>query len=130
MPRPMPGVRNWGGTLHFHPAAIERPGDVEQLQAVLRRADAQGRRVRVMGARHSWSPLIETNGVLLDLRRFDGLRMQGDAVAVGAGVRLHTLNDFLDRHGRALLNLGFITAQTAVGAVMTGTHGSGPAAVL
>jgi L-gulonolactone oxidase len=51
-------------------------------------------------------------------------------VSVGAGVRLHALYNFLTQRQLALPNLGCISAQTAVGAVMTGTHGSGPAAVL
>ena len=127
----MPRVRNWGGTVRFRPASLERPRDLDELQGVIRRAAAQGKRVRVMGAGHSWSPLVQTDGVLVDLRHFQHRTVDERGMAtVGAGVRLSALNDFLDERQRALPNLGFITAQTAVGAVLTGTHGSGPAAML
>jgi L-gulono-1,4-lactone dehydrogenase len=129
----MARIRNWGGTVRFRPASVQVPRGLDEVRAVVRDAAAAGRRVRVMGTGHSWSGLIETGDVLLDLRHLDTCGMVDPArllVSVGAGVRLHALNNFLTQRQLALPNLGYISAQTAVGAVMTGTHGSGPAAVL
>ena len=129
----MARIRNWGGTVQFRPASLHRPRGLDQVRSIVRDAAAAGHRVRVMGTGHSWSPLIETSDVLLDLRQLDTCGMVDPAkllVSVGAGVRLYDLNNFLTQRQLALPNLGYISAQTAVGAVMTGTHGTGPAAML
>jgi FAD/FMN-containing dehydrogenase len=129
----MARFRNWGGTVSFRPASLLQPRGVDELRAILRDAAANRRRVRVAGSGHSWSPLVECPDILLDLRHFDECRVvdrDGGVAAVGAGVRLSTLNNVLADAGLALRNLGAISAQTAVGAAMTGTHGTGPSAVL
>jgi FAD/FMN-containing dehydrogenase len=129
----MARIRNWGGTVRFEPAAVHLPRGLDEVRGIVRDAAAAGRRLRVLGAGHSWSPLVESSEVLLDLRHLDSCVVvdpEKRLVSVGAGVRLFALNNFLTSRQLALPNLGHVSAQTAVGAVMTGTHGSGPAAVL
>jgi L-gulono-1,4-lactone dehydrogenase len=46
-------------------------------------------------------------------------------VTVGAGIRLHRLNDLLASAGLALPNLGDIDRQSFAGAIATATHGTG-----
>ena len=120
----MPTVRNFGRNLAFRPAAIARPRDRADVAAVVRGA----RRLRAVGAAHSWSDAIVTDGTLVSLDRMraplalDRERMQ---VTVQGGMRLHELNAHLAGHGLALPSLGSIDQQAVAGIIATGTHGSG-----
>jgi L-gulonolactone oxidase len=46
-------------------------------------------------------------------------------VTVQAGIKLWQLNEYLDKEGMALINLGSIAEQSVAGAISTATHGSG-----
>jgi L-gulonolactone oxidase len=92
------------------------------------RAGAQGRRVRVAGAGHSFSDIACTDGVqvrldrmasVLDVDRSSGL------VRVQAGITIHALNRKLAEYDLAMENLGDIDVQSIAGAISTATHGTG-----
>lgn len=110
------------------PAELVRPrGEAEVVQAV-RRAVAAGRKLRVAGSGHSYSPLVATDGTLLSLERLSGVESVDagrSEVTVWAGTRLRDLGDPLWKRGFAMENLGDTHAQALAGAVSTGTHGSG-----
>jgi FAD-linked oxidoreductase len=121
-------VRNWLGNVRFQPEAVVQPASQSEVLELVKRARRERLRLRVMGAGHSWSPLCETDGLLLNLDRLDRLlsvdreRLQ---VTVQAGMRLEQLIAALAPHGLAPSNLGSIAAQSLAGAISTGTHGSG-----
>lgn len=90
----------------------------------------RGQRIRVIGRLHSWSRIIETDDVLLDLRNLDQVEpsTEGgvDSVRVGAGCQIkQLLSDLQIKRQWTLPSVGFITEQTMAGAISTGTHGSG-----
>lgn len=117
-------VRNFGRNVAFVPDAHYRPGSVAGVLQCLR--DHGGAKVRCIGAGHSWSRILATDGVLLDLRALDGVTIESASRArVGAGCTLKRLLKVLGRKGLTLPALGAITRQTIAGAVSTGTHGSG-----
>jgi FAD/FMN-containing dehydrogenase len=119
---------NWSGSLRFSPRAIVSPASDEALAEVIRRARADGRVVRAVGAGHSSSPLVETGETLVSLERFRGLEHHDTASGVAvvrAGMTLEEAGRELFDAGLALHNLGDVNVQTVVGAVSTGTHGSG-----
>jgi L-gulono-1,4-lactone dehydrogenase len=120
--------RNWAGDVACAPAAIERPGRVEEIVAALERAAAAERRVRVAGSGHSFGDIACTDGVMLDLARMDRVldvdRASG-RVRVQGGIALRALSAALAEHGLALENLGDVDAQTIAGAISTATHGTG-----
>ena len=117
-------VRNFGRNVAFVPDAHYRPGSVAEVLECLRRHG--GAKVRCIGAGHSWSRILATDGVLLDLGALDGVAIESGSLArVGAGCTLKRLLNVLGRHGLTLPSLGAITKQTIAGAVSTGTHGSG-----
>ncbi|MEZ4414568.1 MAG: FAD-binding protein [Gemmatimonadota bacterium] len=118
-------LTNFGGNLTFRPGGRAAPRSEEELLGLLAQARSQG--IRVRGAGHSWSPLIVTDGLSVDLRHFRGIEVAPDRrrVRVGAGCRLKRLLRVLRRRGLTLPSLGLITEQTVAGAVATGTHGSG-----
>ena len=119
---------NWSGSLRFMPREIAAPRDEEDLARIVRRAREERRVVRVVGAGHSSSPLVETNEILVSLEHFRGVvshdRDRCEAV-VRTGTSLREAGQMLFALGLTLHNLGDINVQTVVGAVSTGTHGSG-----
>ena len=65
-------LANWAGNQSCAPAAIRRPGDRGRAR---RRSSSgpppAGRHVKVVGAGHSFTPLVCTDGDLVDLRDYD-----------------------------------------------------------
>jgi FAD-linked oxidoreductase len=120
--------RNWGGNVSATPAQVVNAGSVDGVVDAVRRAAADGLRVRVAGSGHSFTPLVATDGVLLDVGRLSGvlaIDRERRRVRVLAGTPLHVLNPALQSLGLAMPNLGDIDRQTISGAIATGTHGTG-----
>jgi L-gulono-1,4-lactone dehydrogenase len=117
-------VRNYGGNVRFTPRVRAQPRDVDELVRVVHEA----KRVRAVGAAHSWSPAIVTDDTLISLdrmRRVIELDRERKRITVQAGMRLREINAYLHRNGLALANLGSIDSQSAAGVIATGTHGTG-----
>jgi FAD/FMN-containing dehydrogenase len=119
---------NWSGSLRFTPGEVRSPRDDEDLVRLVRRAARDGKVVRVVGAGHSSSPLVETNEVLVSLEHLRGLESSDTKrheAMVRAGSTLEETGEALFEAGLTMHNLGDVNVQTAAGAVSTGTHGSG-----
>ncbi|HVM28200.1 MAG TPA: D-arabinono-1,4-lactone oxidase [Mycobacteriales bacterium] len=120
--------RNWAGNQAMAPARVERPASTDEVSDAVRRAAAEGLRVKAVGSGHSFTGIALTDGLLLDLSRLDRLlRVERETcrVTVQAGMPLHRLNATLAAHGLGLTNMGDIDRQTVAGALSTGTHGTG-----
>lgn len=118
---------NWGGNHRFTPAAVVRAHDTDDVLRAVRWAAEHRLPLRTMGAGHSFSPLIPTGGVLLDLQELVGITAEDPAterVRVRAGTPLAALNEQLWERGLALPVLGDHDKQTIAGAIATATHGS------
>ncbi len=119
---------NWAGNQSCAPVAIHRPRSEADLVALVERAATDGRHVRVVGAGHSFTPLVCTDGDLVDLQDYSAV-LSVDAEArtatVQAGIPLTRLSRELAAHGLALENLGDIAYQSIAGATATATHGTG-----
>jgi FAD/FMN-containing dehydrogenase len=119
---------NWVGNQSFTPAFTAAPRDEEEVAALVRQAAERGLGVRVAGAGHSFTPVVETGGVRLDLSALRGVlatdpeRRRATALA---GTRVHDFYEPLWAAGLALRNQGDIDTQHIAGAVATATHGSG-----
>jgi len=117
---------DWDGTIRCNPSSIEYPTTEQEVVSIVQRALEQGTTLRVFGAGHSWSPLVKSDGILINLDRLVvPPSIVGNLVTVSAGMRLRDLGPWLQQKGLALKNLGAITAQSIAGAVGTGTHGTG-----
>ena len=119
---------NWLGNVQFDPAAIQTIETEEQIAEVIQKAIQQKQPIRVMGSGHSFSPLIATSGILMNLEGLTGvieLNPIKKEATVWGGTHLHQLGDQLYQRGFAMENLGDIDLQTIAGAVSTGTHGTG-----
>src|SRR6187549_1430531 len=119
-------TRNWAGNQRCVPAAVHQPASTDEVATIVRRAEAAGRRVKAIGAGHSFTDAAMTDGDLLSLDAMRGvLRVDGSDVTVQAGIRLSDLNAQLAQHGLAMPNLGDIERQSIAGATSTATHGTG-----
>jgi hypothetical protein len=137
-----PEWRNHTGNQRCNARAIEHPRTLDELVALVQRAEGEGRTVRAVGAGHAWSDAALTEGYLIEPDHLGGLvelddgtlreRVERDAVEAGrplvrvaGGTHLRALNAALDGRGLALPNMGGYDAQTIAGVVSTSTHGSG-----
>lgn len=116
---------NWSGSQRCTPARFVAPRTRQELAQAIVDGPAP---VRVVGAGHSFSGGVPTEGTLISL---DHLARVLDAdpatgrVRVEAGIRLKALSNELHARGLAMPNLGDIDAQSLAGALSTGTHGTG-----
>lgn len=121
-------VQNWSGSVRFRPAGIAYPADEAAMIDLVNQARAAGRKIRLIGSGHSFSPLIRTEDTLLSLDRFQGIVSidgKNRTAVVRAGTKLRALGEGLFRAGWAMENLGDIDLQSIAGALSTGTHGTG-----
>jgi FAD/FMN-containing dehydrogenase len=119
---------NWVANQSFTPAYAAAPRDENEVGALVRAASERGMGVRVAAAGHSFTPVVETDGMLLDLSAMRGV-VATDADRRRASALPGTLiRDFYEPlwdAGLALRNQGDIDTQQIAGAVSTATHGSG-----
>jgi hypothetical protein len=121
-------IENFGRNIRFEPAAFWDPASEAELIEQLNERPSGP--VRVVASGHAWSPLIETEGAAVSLRRLDSIQLIRHAdgrvsAEIGAGCQIKQVLAELNRHGLTLPTLGLITEQRIAGAISTGTHGSG-----
>lgn len=120
--------KNWSGSLRFTPGQIICPESEEEIISLIRKANRENKKIKVVGAGHSSSPLVKTNDYLLSLKNFTGVeapdRSSCRATVLGGTVIQEAGKD-LYRYGLAMHNTGDVDVQTVAGAIGTGTHGTG-----
>lgn len=117
--------RNWSGYQQCQPRQRVAPETLDQLVDLVRNAPGP---LRPVGAGHSFAPLVPTEGTIVSLRNFEGLKRH-DAKALtatfGAGTKLGQIGGPLEGIGQAMPNMPDIDEQSLAGAISTGTHGTG-----
>ena len=116
--------RNWAGNLSYRATVVEHPSSIDEARALI----AQSRRVRVLGTRHSFNDIADTDGTLLSLDQMPveiEVSESRDAVRVSGGARYGDIAPVLEEQGLALASLASLPHISVAGAVATGTHGSG-----
>ena len=124
----MPSWTNWVGNQTCEPARIAAPSSEDEVAALVAEAARDGLHVRAMGAGHSFTPVVATDGLLLDLRglpHIGAIDPGRRRVVVGPATTIGEFGEPLWEHGLSLANQGDIVAQQIAGAVSTATHGSG-----
>lgn len=120
--------RNWGRTQQIRPVEVQRPSGIDDILTVVSAARASGRRVKPVGAGHSFTGIALAPDIQLDLSGMTGLvgvDSDTDEVTLRAGTHLHEIPGLLAAYGLAMTNLGDVDRQTISGATSTGTHGTG-----
>jgi FAD/FMN-containing dehydrogenase len=59
--------RNWAGNEACVPDAFATPRSTAEVASLVREAHAQGGRVKVIGAGHSFTPIAMTKGILISM---------------------------------------------------------------
>ena len=116
---------NYAKTVRTSPSGWESLSTEEEVSKSVAAAAAAGRRIRVVGAGHSWSAIAAPEDLAVTLDGLTGIVARGEGwVRVRAGTRLRDLYRALAAEGQALPIVASIAQQTVAGAIGTGTHGS------
>jgi FAD-linked oxidoreductase len=117
--------RNWSGSASSYPTVRAAPGSEDALAELLRKTPAP---IRPVGAGHSFTSLVPTDGTLVSLDQMSGILNHdpsGHRATVWAGTRLGDLGPALAAIGQEMLSLPDINKQSLGGALGTATHGTG-----
>ncbi|KAG5789727.1 hypothetical protein H9Q69_011227 [Fusarium xylarioides] len=121
--RPRPGPKttweNCIGQQKCTPKFLRYPKGLPDLVQAVKDGSEQKLNVRAVGSGHSFSNICPTDGILLDPHGMN------KPLIVESGITIKDLNSQLDKMGKALATMGAYDGQTLVGAITTGTHGSG-----
>jgi FAD/FMN-containing dehydrogenase len=119
---------NWVGNQSFVIPRVAHPASEDEAAELLTDAATRGEAVSVVGSGHSFTPIVETDGLLLTQRALRGIvccdRSALTVTALG-GTLISDFGSTLWDAGLALANQGDVDSQTIAGSVATGTHGSG-----
>lgn len=122
---PKAGWSNWSGGQTSNPQALPRPTNEAELIEAITQGPAP---IRAVGAGHSFSPLVPSDGTVLSLGDMTGV-IETDSAAhqalIWAGTPIRDLGEPLWAAGMSLPNQGDIDSQAMAGAVGTSTHGTG-----
>lgn len=114
---------NWGGNIRYTAGKIYAPQTIPEAQRCVK----QSRKIRAVGARHSFSNVVDAPE-LLDLRALPftlEIDRERRRATVSGGAPYGRVAQALHDTGWALHNLGSLPDITVAGACATGTHGSG-----
>lgn len=67
---------NWSGSVQCTPRQVITPSTVDELARVIGIHGRSGRHVRVVGAGHSFTPLVQTDDILISLGHMQGLESE------------------------------------------------------
>ncbi|CAH1238162.1 Hypp5533 [Branchiostoma lanceolatum] len=133
---------NWKG-VKFGAKCMLAPANKEEVIRIVKKAAAEGQKVRIIGSGHSDDSILTTSGYLVSLHKMDkiisvekvpnGFSPEGDQyydVTVQAGKYLKEFFEELASHpadpkGVCLPVAGDINEQSVAGIIATGSHGSG-----
>ncbi len=119
---------NWVGNQTFDYASYAQPANEKEVVKAVKKALEKKQNIRVMATGHSFTPIVQTDGLLLDLAKISGVKAVDpykQRAFVGSGTPISALGEPLWEKGLALRNQGDIDDQRIAGAIATGTHGSG-----
>ncbi len=117
---------NFGRNVRFRCRSYYEPRSEDEVLEILR--TCEGRAIRVVGQLHSWSRAPEGDDVVVSLRRLDRIHVSQSgqpSVEIGAGCTVERVVRRLRARGLMLPAVGMTGEQSLVGAISTGTHGSG-----
>jgi len=114
---------NWAGTHAYRARVLHRPATVDELREIV----AGAPRVRVLGSRHSFTDIADSDALVSLDALPPAIDVDRDAgtVSFGAALRYGELAEALNAEALALRNLASLPHISVAGAVATATHGSG-----
>jgi len=116
--------RNWVGNQSCEPARTAAPESEDEVCELVAAAARDGLGVRVAAAGHSFTPVVVTDGLLLDLTRLSRIRSldrEQRRVVVGPATTVGEFGEPLWAEGLGLANQGDIIAHQIAGAISSET---------
>jgi len=98
------------------------PSDADEVLTIVNEAISHGVKVKAIGARHSQTDIICTEGIPIDMNKLKSCQMNADTVTAtfGPGVTVYEAGVFLLKYGRALRTTPAYGNITLGGAIGTG----------
>jgi alditol oxidase len=117
--------QNWAGTHRYRAHRLHTPGTIDELTEIV----ANAPRVRVLGSRHSFTDIADSEELVSLEALPPDIVVDRDAstVAFTGPIRYGDLAEALAPEALALHNLASLPHISVAGAVATATHGSGDA---
>ena len=112
---------NWAGNYTYRAPHFREATTIAAAQEIV----AAARNVRVLGSRHSFNGIADSDGTLLSLSglsRVLNIDPGMSSVTVEGGIRYGDLAPVLHQNGLALSNLASLPHISVAGAVATATH--------
>jgi alditol oxidase len=121
--QPSAARTNWASNYQYSTDRLLLPKSVEEVQQAVK----SGKKMRALGARHSFNGIADSNDTQISLKLLDQMTLDAKArtVTVGAGVTYGRLAPYIDSQGFAVHNLASLPHISVAGACATATHGSG-----
>lgn len=119
------GWQNWSGNQTAPNANFVQPDSEDALRDIILEGEGP---IRLVGAGHSFTPIVATTGTIVNLDRMGGVvatDTENNLAVIRAGSRLKDLSSALEADRFAFKNLGDINVQSFAGATATATHGTG-----
>ena len=119
-----PELRNWAGNHAYRAPRLHEPESLDELRSIV----ASATEARVLGTRHSFNDLADTDGELISLAgmpRVLEIDRQRQTVTVDGGARYGEVCAALDAAGFGLPAMASLPHISVAGACATATHGSG-----
>ncbi len=117
-------IKNWAGNLTYHAKDLLEPATVGEVQHAL----ANHPRLRVLGTRHCFNTIADTEATLLStakLNKIIAIDRANMTVTVEGGIRYGEFCKEIHAAGFAIHNLASLPHISVAGACATATHGSG-----
>jgi len=120
---------NWAGNLEWTPSQILAPANEDELAEMVNLARREGKKVKVVGMGHSWSPIHhpDQGGFTITLANMNSMTLDEERgiATVQGGKLFKAMHEELGEKGLALAWMsGGIQTLTIGGAVSVGYHGS------
>ena len=126
----------------MYASRVVKPRSLQDLRRIVSEVRARKGTLKVVGSGHSFSDIVQTTDVLIDIKSLLVPTAPGcvlplenelwkdptpavPRVRVIGGATIRMLNPALASAGLGFANLGGYDAQTLIGAIATSTHGSG-----
>ena len=112
------------GRIIFELDNLRTPESEDAIVEIIKNAQQQNRKVRVLADGHSWSEIAQTEDIMISLAKYTGLVHDVDETTMEAtfraGTPLREMNLALDMEGYAMIQLGAVSSQSIAGAISTG----------
>lgn len=118
-------VNNWAGNQEMLVDSFEYPHTVQDIQQLLQLVANRQKKVRPVGALHSWSDILAGADCMVSLDKMDKilcLDSRGN-INCSANISVKELANYLWANHLSLPIMGDNSQQTFVGGISTGTHG-------